>query len=181
MFTVLFFLLNISVQVVMVHIANFTTDLGFETFTAAIIVSVIGIGSIIGRLVMGFVADKIGSVNSLIFTSLLLSASLLWLVFSRELWMLYVFAIFFSFAYGGEVPQVPLLITQFYGLGSVISLTAVTTAGIRTGGALGSWLGGVVFDLSHSYIIAFIITAFIAVATFILTLLLKKIRTTQPF
>jgi MFS family permease len=176
-FTSLFFLLNISVQVVMVHVANYATDLGFDPFTAAIIVSVIGIGSIIGRLVMGFVADRIGSVNSLIFTSLLLTASLVWLIFARELWMLYVFAIFFSFAYGGEVPQIPLLISQFYGLGAVISLTAVTTAGIRAGGALGSLLGGEVFDLSHSYTIAFIIAAIVALATFVICLLLNKIRT----
>jgi OFA family oxalate/formate antiporter-like MFS transporter len=173
-FTSLFFLLNISVQVVM---ANYATDLGFDPFTAAIIVSVIGIGSIIGRLVMGFVADRIGSANSLIFTSLLLTASLVWLIFARDLWMLYVFAIFFSFAYGGEVPQIPLLISQFYGLGAVISLTAVTTAGIRAGGALGSLLGGEVFDLSHSYTIAFIIAAIVASATFVICLLLNKIRT----
>ncbi len=174
--TSLFFLLNVSVQVVMVHIANYATDLGFDPLVAAIIMSVIGIGSIIGRLVMGFVADRVGSVNSLIFTSLLLCASLVWLIFARELWMLYVFAIFFSFAYGGEVPQIPLLISQFYGLGAVISLTAVTTAGIRAGGGLGSWLGGEVFDLSHSYTIAFIITAIIALATFAVSLSLNKIK-----
>ena len=175
-FTSLFFLLNICVQVVMVHVANYTTDLGFNPFTAATIVSVIGIGSIIGRLVMGAVADRIGSVNSLIFTSLLITVSLIWLIFSHQLWMLYLFAVFFSFAYGGEVPQMPLLISKFYGLGAVISLTALTSAGIRAGGALGSWVGGEVFDLTHSYTIAFIITSVVALATLGVALVIKRIK-----
>jgi MFS family permease len=175
-FTSLFFLLNICVQVVMVHVANYTTDLGFNPFTAATIVSVIGIGSIIGRLVMGAVADRIGSVNSLIFTSLLITVSLVWLIFSHELWMLYFFAVFFSFAYGGEVPQMPLLISKFYGLGAVISLTALTSTGIRAGGALGSWVGGEVFDLTHSYTIAFIITSVVALSTLGVALVIKRIK-----
>jgi hypothetical protein len=60
--------------------------------------------------------------------------------------MLYVFAIFFSFAYGGEKPQMTLLVGLFFGLGAVKALTGVTSAGIRAGGALGSWLGGEIFE-----------------------------------
>jgi MFS family permease len=161
----------------MVHLANYATDMGIGPFAAATVVSVIGIGGIVGRLVMGSVSDKIGSLNSLIITSLLLSASLIFLIFARQLWMLYVFAVFFSFAYGGEIPQMTLLVGQFFGLTAVIALTGVTSAGIRAGGALGSWLGGEIFDVSHSYFIAFMITAIVGLSTFVVTVLLKILKT----
>jgi MFS family permease len=81
---------------------------------------------------------------------LLLAASLVWLIFSNQMWMLYLFAIVFGFAYGGEVPQMPLLIGQFYGLKAVMALTGATSASTRAGGALGSWLGGKIFDVTQN-------------------------------
>jgi MFS family permease len=177
MMTIMFFLVNICVQIVMVHLVNYATDLGIAPFTAATIVSVIGIGGLVGRLVMGTVSDKIGSNNALIITSLLLAMSLVWLIFSRQLWMLYVFAVFFSFAYGGEVPQMPLLIGQFFGLRAVMALTGATSAGTRAGGALGSWLGGETFDVTHSYLIAFVITAVAGFLALTTAVMLKKVNT----
>lgn len=174
--TVLFFLINICVQVIMVHIVNYSTDLGIDAFIAATIMSVIGIGSIAGRLVMGSAADKIGGDNSLIITSLALLASLTWLIFSHQLWMLYVFAVFYSFSYGGELPQMGLLVSEFYGLRAVMALVGVISVGIRIGGALGSWAAGEIFDLTNSYFLAFVITAAVALLALIIALTLKKIK-----
>jgi hypothetical protein len=70
-----------------------------------------------------------------------------------------------------------LLVGQFFGLTAVIALTGVTSAGIRAGGALGSLLGGEIFDVSHSYLIAFTITAIVGLSTFAITLQLKKLKT----
>ena len=56
----LFLLFNICVQLILVHLVNYSTDLGIDPFTAATVVSVIGIGSIAGRLFMGSMSDRIG-------------------------------------------------------------------------------------------------------------------------
>jgi MFS family permease len=171
-----FFLFNICVQVVMVHLVNYATDLGITPLIAATLVSVIGIGGIIGRLVMGSVSDRIGSNNVLIINNLMLSASLIWVIFSRQLWMLYLFAVIFSFAYGGEVPQMSLLVGRFYGLRAVMTLTGAISAGTRAGGALGSWLAGKIFDVTRSYLIAFVIIAVIGIFALITAIVLKKIK-----
>ncbi len=171
-----YFSVNICVQVVLVHLVNYATDQGISTLTAATLISMIGIGGIIGRLTMGGVSDKIGTYNSLIIMCLLLMVSLVWLIFSREVWMLYVFAIFFGFAYGGEVPQMPLLIGNLFGLQAVMALTGATSAATRAGGALGSWAAGKIFDVSNSYLIAFILTAVIAFGTLVISLFLKRMR-----
>jgi OFA family oxalate/formate antiporter-like MFS transporter len=172
---ILYFFVNICVQVIMVHLVNYATDLGIAALTAATLVSMIGIGGIIGRLGMGSIADRIGSFNSLIITCILLAVSLVWLIFSRELWMLYTFAVLFGFAYG-EVPQMPIMVGHFFGLHSVMALAGAMSAATRAGGSLGSWLGGKIFDVSQSYSTAFImmvIVAFLALAT---ALVLKKVK-----
>lgn len=171
-----YFFINICVQVIIVHLANYATDQGISTLTAATLISMIGIGGILGRLAMGGVSDKIGSYNSLIIMCLLLLFSLVWLIFSKELWMLYVFAIFFGFAYGGEVPQMPLLIGHLFGLQAVMALTGATSAATRAGGALGSWTGGKIFDITHSYSTAFMMTAVTAFLALIISLALKKMK-----
>ena len=171
-----YFFLGICIHVTMVHLVNYATDLGIAALTAATLFSIIGIGGIIGRLVMGSVSDRIGSFNALIIACIVLAASLIWLIFSRELWMLYIFAVLFGFSYGGEVPLMPMLISRFFGLQAVMALTGAITGIARAGGALSSWLGGKIFDVSQSYLIAFILMAIIAVLTLTTALGLKKVK-----
>jgi MFS family permease len=173
----LVFSFNVALQLVMVHLANYTTDQGFSPLAAAMIISVIGVGSSLGRIGMGAVSDRIGSTNSLIICCFGVTLGLVWLMFSKELWMLYVFAVFFSIAYGGEVPQMPLMVSRFFGLKSVIALVGITSATARLGGALGSWMGGKVFDMRHSYILAFIIAAGCGLLALLTALVLKRVKT----
>jgi MFS family permease len=179
MLALLFFFVNICVQVVMVHLVNYATDLGIDPLAASTLVSVIGIGGVAGRLLMGGISDRIGSHNALIITCALLLCSLVWLIFSSQMWMLYLFALVFGFAYGGEVPQMTLLIGQFFGLQAVMALTGATSAATRAGGALGSWAGGEVFDLTRSYLVAFASVAAIGALALITSVLLKRVRSTR--
>lgn len=155
----IFIIMNGCTQMIILHLANYATDIGISPITAATVVSVIGIGSIFGRLIMGTGSDKIGNNNTLIICGLIQTASLCWLIFSGDLWMLYIFAVTFSFAYGGEVPLMTLLMSERFGLRSVSALVGVLVLATRIGAALGSLVGGTVFDATNSYTAAFIIAA----------------------
>jgi predicted MFS family arabinose efflux permease len=172
----LYLLVNVCVQVVLVHIVNYATDLGYTPLVAATILSVIGIGGVLGRLAMGSISDRTGTVNAVIITTALLAVSMILLVFSRQLWLLYLFAVLFSFAYGGEVPQMPQLSSHFYGLRAVMALTGAISAATRAGGALGSWLGGEIFDRTQSYLVAFIVTAIASLLALGVSLWLKRAK-----
>jgi MFS transporter, OFA family, oxalate/formate antiporter len=173
----LFFLFSVCVQLVLVHLVNYATDLGIDPFTAATIVSVIGIGSIAGRLFSGSMSDRIGEKNAMIISCLGLVIALILLIFSNQLWMLYVFAILFSFSYGAEVTLMPLLAGQIFGLAAVMALTGIVSASARVGGAIGSWMGGAVFDSTQSYLIAFAIAAVFGLIIFSLAVTLKRTKT----
>jgi len=156
---VIYFLFNFCLQMIMVHLVNYATDLGISSLIAATFISVIGIGSISGRIVMGAFSDRIGSHNALFICCAILAGTLILLIFSNELWMFYLFAIVFGFAYGGEVPQMAALVGSFFGLHAVTVLVGIITMSARLGGALGSYLGGGIFDATQSYRMAFSIAA----------------------
>jgi MFS family permease len=168
-----FSLLFFCTQMVMVHLVNYATDMGINSLIAAGLISIIGVTSILGRLVMGAGSDKIGMHNILILVCGLVAASLICLIFARQLWAFYFFAIFFGFAYGGEVPQIPLFVSSIGGTKSLATLIGLTLFLGNIGGALGPWVAGKMFDLSGHYQWAFTIGTGGAVVAFVMAILLK--------
>lgn len=171
-----FFFFGVGVQLVQVHFVNYATDKGITSFVAATFLSVIGVFSVVGRLASGTVSDKIGHIRALIICCVIFTVSLIWLTFAEQLWMFYLFAILFGLSYGGEVPLMPLLIGQFFGLKAVMALVGVTMASSRAGGALGAWMGGAVFDATNSYTVAFIIAAITGLLSLLIIPMLRKAK-----
>lgn len=176
MLIVAFFLLSFCVQMVMVHLVNYATDRGISALVAATAVSIVGVGGVAGRLGMGAASDRIGATNAIIICFAIVTATLVWLIFASQLWMLFLFAMVFGFAYGGEVPQIPVVLNRLYGMRAVAALVGAVMFGTTTGGAVGAWLGGKIFDVTSSYQIAFAIAVAASLAGTAITLLLKRQR-----
>jgi MFS family permease len=100
---------------------------------------------------MGIGADRIGIYNTLILCCAVLLVSLIFLIFTNQLWAFYVFAVIFGFSYGGEVPQIPLFVVKFGGTKAMAALMGLTLFICNLGGALGPWLAGELFDISSNY------------------------------
>jgi MFS family permease len=175
MLFIIFFLFNFCLQMVMVHLVNYATDIGIAALFAATFISIIGIGSFIGRITMGGASDRIGANSALVICCAIMMATLTFLIFAREPWMFYLFALVFGFAYGGEVPQMPVLVERFFGMRAVATLVGVTVLGATIGGAFGAWMGGQIFDVTQSYQLAFTIAAATAFTAMALTFMLKKV------
>jgi len=172
----IFFTFNVCLQMVMIHLVNYATDIGIASLIAATFISIIGLGSFIGRLLMGTASDRIGASNALLICCIIMMVTLIFLIFAHEMWRFYLFAIIFGFAYGGEVPQMPVLVGRFFGMRAVAALVGVTVFGATIGGALGAWMGGQIFDVTQSYQLAFTIAAVTSFISVALTLMLKKLR-----
>ena len=175
-----FFLFNFCLQMVMIHLVNYATDMGIASLIAATFISIIGLSGFLGRLIMGTASDRIGSNNALAICCAILMTTMVWLIFARELWMFYLFAVIFGFAYGGEVPQMPVLVGRFFGLRAVAALVGVVVFGATIGGAIGAWVGGQIFDVTQSYQVAFMIAAVAGFVAVIITLVLKKVKAVIP-
>ena len=162
---------------VIVHIVPHAMDLGISAIVAAGILSTIGGVSMVGRLITGIAIDRIGNKKLMIMFSLILIASLLWLQVSKELWMLYVFAVVYALGHGGFYTLISPMVAELFGISSHGVLFGIVAFGGTVGGAIGPILAGHIFDIIHSYQLAFFILVGFAIAGLILTSLLRPIVT----
>jgi len=163
------------IQAVMVHIVPHATELGISATIAANILAVIGGLSIAGRIIIGSVGDRIGNKPAVIFSLILLSVALLWLQLAKEVWMLYLFAAIFGFAYGGWVALISPIVAELFGLSSHGITLGIIAFGFTIGGAIGPVLAGSIFDITSSYYLAFLVCATMSVIGVILALLLTQL------
>lgn len=176
MLLVTFSFVAFCVQMVMVHLANHAIDIGIAPFQAATFIGTIGIVSIAGRLCMGSASDKIGTCNSLIICSLLRVVALVWLMVSTTATDFYIFAVLFGFAYGGEIPQYPLFIGQFFGTRAMATLIGLMLFVSNIGGALGPLTAGKIFDLTRGYTCAFILAIASGAMVLVMAFWLRKLH-----
>jgi MFS family permease len=167
------FLFVFGQQTVMVHIVAHATDIGISTMAATTILSVIGVVSIGGKLAMGIIGDRIGNRNIMILVFILISLGFLWLTFSAELWMLYLFAAVFGLSYGGFATVQSPLVADCFGLKAHGVLFGAVSFATSSGGAVGSLVAGRIFDISGSYQWAFILCIILGLASLILSISLK--------
>jgi len=160
---------------IMVHIAAHVTDLGYSLLTGAKVISVISGASIAGRIGMGRVADIIGNRRTYMIGFVIIAASLFWVMVTGELWSLYLFAIAFGFSFGTlAVIRMPM-IAEVFGLASLGTILGTLEFSSQIGAVVGPFLGGWLFDTTGEYVVAFLVSAVIAVIGLVSTILLKPI------
>ena len=143
---------------------------------AASILSIIAAVSLIGRLSMGFISDKVGSRMVLIACTILTVLAMIWLLFVNEAWMFYVFAVLFGLAYGGIVPLETVLPAELFGFSSLgVILAFVTLLGIF-GASVGPFAAGNIFDVTGNYTLAFLTCVILGAIAIILSLILLRVK-----
>ena len=163
------------IQIIIVHIVIHTTGLGVSAAAAAVILSIVGGGSVAGRLIAGGTADKLGNKLTIITALILMVAVFFWLQIAKEVWMLYLFATIFGLAYGGILCMMSPLTAELFGLKSHGVLLGIIMFSSTIGGAMGPILAGRLFDTTGSYQMTFIICAVVAVAAFMLAIFIRPI------
>lgn len=160
----------------LVHIVAYATDCGISPMIAASLLAIIGGFSILGRLVVGAISDRLGAKDLLPITFIVMAVMLFSITRSRDLTMFYVFAIIFGFAYGGSVPLIPALTASYFGLGSMGAILGAIMFGGMVGGGLGPFMAGHIYDLTKSYSIAFSTLAILAVLGALLPFYLGRFK-----
>ena len=169
------FILGYIVQMTMAHTVPHVTDIGIAATTAATVLSVIGFVSIFGKISMGSIGDKIGNRNSLIIVCVLMTLAFIWVRFSGELWMLYLFAVLFGLGYAGASASQSPLMAEYFGLKSHGVLYGFNQFAANAGGAMGSFLAGFIFDTTGSYNGAFYICIILGIIGLILSIMLHHL------
>lgn len=170
------FLFFPTLTTIPLHIVVHGMDLGLTAALAAVLLSVIGGASVVGRLTVGTLADRIGGRRALAMCFVPLIASLTALMFVETYWLLIAVIMIYGFAHGGFFTVVSPTVAEFFGLRAHGSIFATVLFFGTFGGALGPILAGWVFDTTGGYEIAFGTLATLAGLGLILVLSLPTAR-----
>jgi MFS family permease len=112
----------------------YTNALGLSSSTGAAVVAIFNFSSAIGRLLCGFVSDKIGPVNTLLVALILDAISLfvLWPV-SESIGPLIVFVIISGAANGGFFAVMPVVVGASFGSARVSVVMGMVVTGWAAG------------------------------------------------
>ena len=153
-----------------------SVDLNFSQEVAANMFSMILGSSIIGRILMGILADKFPKKYVMILIYSLVAASIPLLYFVGSIpWILYVFAFFFGVALGGDYMIIPLMAAELFGVKILGRIMGVVITADVLGEAFAPLLVSYIRDQSENYTLGF--TALIVLAvigTIAISLLPKK-------
>ena len=133
----------------------FSLDLKYSQSEAANVISLVLGSSILGRLLMGYLADKFPKKYVMILIYSLISVSILLLFYAHIPNVIYLFAFIFGIGLGGDYMIIPLMAAELFGvkvMGRVMGLV-LTVDGI--GEAIGPVLAGGIRDSTGSYAMGF--------------------------
>jgi MFS family permease len=134
------------------HVSAAARDIGIGEARAVGLVGLIGIGSLIGRFVIGALADRLGRTLTLALMQGSMAASyLLWFA-AAGYPALAVFALWFGLSYGGIVSLMPAICMDMFGARAVASIVGTLYTGAALGNLLGPVVAGAVFDRTASYV-----------------------------
>ena len=149
----------IGLFVPMVHLAPYAEDAGHSPAQGVALVSLIGLGSLLGRFTIGGLADRLGHHRSLAVMYAGLGAMLLLWWLSTSWWVLALFAVVFGACYGGSVALLPTLCMDLYGPRALSGIIGCLYTGAGVGTLIGPWFAGAAYDALGSYDIPILVGA----------------------
>ena len=140
MMNLIFISLGYCVYTINVHLVPHITDLGISATMAANILAATGAIVVIGGIVLGGAADRIGSRGVTAISFILIAAALFWLGPIKEVWMLFLFAVVYGIGSGGSAPMESTLVAELFGMKSHGLILGLVSCNFTIGGALGPFL-----------------------------------------
>ena len=155
------------------HLVPYVTDQGISAAVGAQGFGLIALASVLGRAAMGLLAEKIGWLESLTISNSIASVSIIWLMFVTEPWAFYLFAVVYGVFWGSNLTLLGGAVGFIFGVNSLSELLGFLLGLGILFGAVSPWLGGLIFDLTGSYLTALALTAAFFAASGVLSFLLR--------
>ncbi len=154
------FTVGFSTNMLVVHQAAHTVDVGYSASLAAFLVGLVGLLRSLGGVLCGFLSDRVG--REIGYTlgagSAIIGVTLFLLVRdTTSPWMLYIFVILFGLGHGSVGPIHAATTGDLFPGNSLGRIMGTIWMGWALGGAAGSYLGGYLYDQIGSYTFPFLL------------------------
>lgn len=162
-------------QVIITHQIAHTVDVGFAKVFAASIFGLMGVISVFGRILFGYLSDIVRREIVFTWVQVISAFGILALIAMRDNsqpWLLYAYAVCYGLGQGSRALVLSAISADIFHGKHFGAIFGYFTFSIGLGGAVGAWLGGFLFDRTHSYLIPFwvslgclVISVFIVMAS----------------
>jgi sugar phosphate permease len=156
------------------HQVPFFRDMGMAPARAATLFSFTAAMGVVGKLIFGYLMDKLPPRAVVSSCFLLQALGLFILLFTRDPFFLWAFVLIFGFSMGGTATLRPLIVTWLFGLGSYGTIFGAIQVFQSLGSSLFPLLGGIIFDATGTYQWAFLLFAAMAVVSGMLYIFLPS-------
>jgi len=145
-------LLSVAIFTPFAHLPAFAESSGVSPVTAASLVGLVGAASVLGRLALGWVADRLGLFRTYRACFVAVGASfLLWLWPGGGYAALVVHAVVLGVGYGGFVALLPGIVAQRFGIERLGGLLGILYTSHVFGAGLGPLATGLLIE-RHGYV-----------------------------
>lgn len=144
--------------IVLIYAIPYATELGIGLTQAAWILSCISIFSIVGRFVVPILAERMGGKPVMMVALFLQGVTVVVLFFATDPWTFYLFGVLFGLGFGGEMSAYLVVNRQYFGTGPMATLYGFEIMGAMMGHAVATLLGGIVRELTGSFLPVFVMS-----------------------
>ena len=173
---IIMFINGYTIYSILVHLVPHVTLVGISPATAATLMATYGIAGLVCRIIMGGLADKIGSKLVFVISFVFSSLTFLAMLFFQDVGFFYLVAILIGLASGGILSTVAAFVAELFGLKSHGEIFGVIGFCTTIGGAVGPFLAGYLYDINGNYMMAFLICTLMSIAAIVLTTLVKPVK-----
>jgi MFS family permease len=145
------FVSSISMNGAITHLSALLTDRGIAPGEAALCASVLGGSSLIGRIGVGWLLDRVFGARVALLVSLITAAGIFLLAHASSYIAGCLASALIGVGAGGEAAITPYLLTRYFGLRAFSTLYGLTWTFYAAAGAIGPVILGRTFDSTGSY------------------------------
>jgi MFS family permease len=154
------------------HLVLFATAEGWTVATGVYLISLIGLGGLGGRILIGFAADRLGSCRTASLCVVVMALSLLALPQLRNKWELCYDAALYGLGYGGVIGLNGPMIAEVLGVSRICRSVGCISTSWALGILVGPWAVGALASRLGRYDLPFQICAAFAMLAAVLLYIL---------
>jgi MFS family permease len=137
------------------HIVAFCSDIGIGPRPGAAMLSLQLAAGAVSQQVWGWVADRLGSVRTILFASAAMAASMLGFLVTQDEIGLFSISAVFGLAFGGLIPGYVLAVREMFPVAEASWRIPIVMFPGAVGMAAGGWIAGLIYDRFGFYAPAF--------------------------
>ncbi len=169
-----YLLTGFSILIPFTFLSTYATEqLDFSYGIAANLLTAIGIGAIISKVIFGALSDKIGRIRVMMLCAALIASGSLGMVFARGAW-LFVTSIVFSLGYGVVWAMYAAAASDYFSRESAGTTVGLWTMFLGIGSILSPIISGWVADMSGNLAWSFALASGTAVLSLLLLIPVRK-------